>query len=609
MNAELVKQHVKQFREKTAHTGREEHSFAPWYLHQQYHLSDTVAMQQASDGNYDFGVDAFVLDGSEESKVRTLVLVQAKYTESLQLIAKGFKDLERTLDEVRRCLDGNEPENPIENKVLMNIRAALNRLPEETRGGLNLELQVLHLSTDDDTILGNRFSAAMTRLSEVVGNVLEGHKCSIRHVGPRDLGPQQVVVVPPETIALRLNGTFDFGAGESGRMVTGVGHLADLVDLYRARRDGLFSRNVRYYLKSKKNTEKGPAGKMRATLKLMCVDGHLAPERFAMFHNGVTLFARRAEAKDGKVNLRDAYVLNGCQTIKNAFFFRHDPNLQSRVKDDLWQRVVVPIRVIETTDDELVRTVTVNNNRQNAMSAAALRSNDKVQISLEQRFKDRRIVYERQEGAFDNIWRTQPELLEDEYENSRGAWADIAELARAIAAAAGEVRLAQHPNDLFESDAAYERCFDEQKHLRSIVFLTFLQNVHDVVGLILKKDLNLAQKNAGPKPARLGYHTICLMVRHLAKEWMRDFVAKWGGQLHYKDAVWREEVRRVLNSQRSGIRLELAREFMSLESNKANDVTAAFERCKKNLRLGDNIDPFEVFGGLDEVVPVSPEAE
>jgi hypothetical protein len=55
-----------------------------------------------------------------------------------------------------------------------------------------------------------------------------------------------------------------------------------------------------------------------------------------------------------------------------------------------------------------------------------------------------------------------------------------------MAAAAGEISLALLPNDLFESDAAYERCFSERR-LRSIVFLTFLQNLFDTVGLVLKK--------------------------------------------------------------------------------------------------------------------------
>src|SRR4051812_33572858 len=99
------------------------------------------------------------------------------------------------------------------------------------------------------------------------------------------------------------------------------------------------------------------------------------------------------------------------------------------------------------------------------MSPAALRSNDVVQISLEQRFRARQIIYERQEGAFDSIWATHSEQLEDLYENTQGSWVDLRDIARAIAATAGEISLALRPNDLFESDAAYNRCFDEKKRL------------------------------------------------------------------------------------------------------------------------------------------------
>jgi hypothetical protein len=564
-------------------------------------------MQQASDGSYDFGVDAFHLEQGNDGKPASLVLVQAKYSESLQHINKGFRDLEKALPEVSRSLDAIGTEEPVQNKVLVNLRAALNRLDPETRARLALDFEVLHLSAEDEAILGVRLRDAMNRLSEALADKLESYKCRIRPVGPRDLGPQQVVVAPPEEVALRLVGVHEFPAGESARMFSGIGRLADLVDLYRARRDDLFSRNVRYYLQSKKNTEKGPAGKMRATLKEMCVDGDLEPERFAMFHNGVTMFSRRAQLVEGQVRVRDPYVLNGCQTIKNAFLFRVDGNLKSKIKDDLWQRVSVPVRIIETTDDGLVRSVTVNNNRQNAMLSAALRSNDPVQIRLEQRFKERRIVYQRQEGAFENIWAMQPELLEDEYENTAGAWVDMHEIARAIAATAGEISLALHPNDLFESDAAYERCFNERTRLRSIVFLTFLQNLHDVVGLVLKKDLNLGAKGGGPKPSRFMYHTICLLTRHLAKQRMHDFVAEWGARLHYRDKGFREEIRRTLNSNSSGIRGEIARRFMTLESGSTNEVNAAFEKCKNALHLKDGIDPFEVFADLDDRVPVVPE--
>lgn len=584
---------VGEFREQNGFVGTEEHCFAPWYMHQSYHLPEVKAFAQSSDGNYDFGIDAFYI--ADDPK---LVLVQAKLTEGLQLIAKGFKELERVLPEIARSLEGICTEENIQNKVLVNLRAALNRLTPEERSGLVIELQVVHLSAEDEEILANKFREVMARLKEAVEHTLPNNTCHIRQIGPRALVPIDVLVVPPEETSLRLRGFHEFGAGASCKMITGIGHMADLVDLYKVRRDDLFSRNVRYYLTSKKNREKGPAGKMRATLKAMCVEGKVEPERFAPFHNGVTIFAKRAILDGDAVRLRDPYVLNGCQTIKNAYYFRHDEKLRDKIKTDLWDRVSVPIRIIETGDGELVRTITVNNNRQNSMSSAALRANDEVQIRIEKRFKNGGIFYERQEGALDAIKQDKPQLLEDEYVNSHGTCVAIDDLACAIAASRGNVIWAQRPKDLFESDNAYGAVFDENKTLRSVVFLTFLQNLHDVVGLVLKMDLNLAPKADGPKPARFLPETICLLTRYLAREGMDEFVTEWGTQLVGRDKRFREEIRKILNSQKSRIRVEFNAAFMTLE--RGASTTEAFERCQKNLKLGEDFDPFAIFAELDE---------
>jgi hypothetical protein len=595
MDAALVRKMVAEFRVRVGFTGSEDHCFAPWYLHQTFHLAEATALAQASDGNYDFGIDGFAFEGA-----RKVVLVQAKYTDNLQHINKGFKEMAKALNEIARGLEGLGAEAPIQNKVLVNLRAALNRLTEDERKSLIFEFQVLHLSPDDEVILANKFRDAMTSLKEAAETELADHVLQIRQVGPRALGPHEVVSVPPAESSLRLRGAHSFSAGPNCQMITGIGYLADLVELYRVRRDDLFSRNVRYFLTSKKNTEKGPAGKMRSTLKEMTVEGKIEPERFATFHNGLTLFARKAVVHGDGVKLRDPFVLNGCQTVKNAFLFRHDKGVRDRIKPELWDRIAVPVRIIDTGEEELVRSITVNNNRQNSMSAAALRSNDPVQIRLESRFRDRSILYQRQEGAFDAIWATNPELLEDEFENTQGRAVDIHELARSIAASMGKVAWALHPNDLFESDKAYEACFDEEKTLASIVYLTFLQNVHDVIGLVLKKDLNLEPKAGGPKPARFIFQTICLLTRYLAREDMSEFVATWGTRLYGRSGAFREELRKILNSPKSRIRAELAANFMKLEGGDTELINHAFERCQKDLKLRDNIDPFAAFKDLDQ---------
>lgn len=603
MDASSVRQAVRSFVERTGFSSSEAHAYAPWFLHQSFNLPEQAAFEQSSDGNYDFGLDGFHLEEKDGRVV--LHLIQAKYTDSLAQIAKGFRDLERCLPEIQRCLDGIESEARSENKIVWNLRAKLNRLDAAQRRALHVQLTILHASDDDPTVVNQRLIAEREKLEQAVPDGLPERVVQIGEVGPRELGPRKSVVVPPGRTTIHLDAATAFAAQGGSQMFFGVGRLADLVGLYETRRDDLFARNVRYYLRSKKNTAKGPAGKMKSTLQDMCIEGKVDPKNFALYHNGITIFVKGAEQDGSQLTMRDPYVLNGCQTIKNAFFFRHDSRLKNRIKDDLWREVAVPIRVIQTKDDELVRTVTVNNNRQNAMSPAALRANDPVQIRLAQRFRDRRIFYQRQEGAWESLRAGPAEKLEDEYANSGKNFVDLYDLTRSIAGATGQIGLADRPNELFESDAAYNRCFDEKKRLQSIVFLTLLQNLHDVLGVILKMDLKLTPKAGGPRASRFLYPTMCLLVRHLAKENKREFVAEWGAQLFGRMPAFREAVRLELGPSRSGIRSAVAQHCMTLDSSDRKLVTQAFESCERMLRLKVDHDPFDAFADIDDEVPVT----
>src|SRR5205085_2772894 len=91
------------------------------------------------------------------------------------------------------------------------------------------------------------------------------------------------------------------------------------------------------------------------------------PERFAMYHNGVTVYALSARTENGKLIVRQPSVLNGCQTVKNAYFFLNDTKVRDRIDKELWDRIAVPLRVVVTSNPDLVRQVAVSNNRQTAI--------------------------------------------------------------------------------------------------------------------------------------------------------------------------------------------------------------------------------------------------
>ena len=61
----------------------------------------------------------------------------------------------------------------------------------------------------------------------------------------------------------------------------GIGKLAELVDLYAHKRENLFSKNVRYYIDTRQNIEKGPVAKMQETLTQIAINkttNHLEPK-------------------------------------------------------------------------------------------------------------------------------------------------------------------------------------------------------------------------------------------------------------------------------------------------------------------------------------------
>jgi hypothetical protein len=68
-------------------------------------------------------------------------------------------------------------------------------------------------------------------------------------------------------------------------------------------------------------------------------------------------------------------------------------------------------------------------------------------------------------------------------------------------------------------------------------------------------------------------------------------------------------VAETINSPRSRIRTEIGANLMTLESSDNEAMGQAFERCQKDLKLKDNIDPFATFAELDEGVDVDEENE
>jgi hypothetical protein len=612
MNAKFIREEVEAFRIKDAPDHAPEDCFPAWFLQQTYGIGAVQALMQSSDpaivgkSKSDGGLDAYHLEPQVEGRFKIL-LVQAKYTESVSQIGKGFKDLERCLPHVENVLKGLGSAE-VQNKLYANLRAAVQRSQENLKdlGRLDFHLKVIHLCEQDPMIIRANCRKAIDDLKEEFGTRFPEAQCTVEPVGPAQISGTDIVRPGDDWFSLHLSSVrIEVPHGDRQvRMYLGVGRLGELVNLYKQRRDDLFSKNVRYFLRSKKNTETGPSGRIRESLRELCVsppEVSSPPEMFAFYHNGITLYARdlRLQEQNDTAEVREPFVLNGCQTIKTGYYFRYDTKLAKRIDEVRWDRIAVPLRIITTKDEELIRQITIGNNRQNQISPSALRANDPVQVTLADRFRRRGIFYQRQEGAFEELEETNPAVIEADYPNTHGGYVDVVHLARSLAATAGDLDLAHSPSHIFEPDLSYQKCFSV-KRLSSIVLLTFLQNLNDVLSVILKKDLSLEWEGDGPRPARLMYYAMCLLMRYLAKTQEAALVLEYGDAIYGKGYAFRQEVVKRLDNWHSGIKGVLKERFMGLEDARAESLKAAFQKAENVLRLkGSTIDPFETFKELD----------
>lgn len=606
MNSELIEQNIELFRNANPFGDTLEHCFVPWYLTERFGISGSVAIKQSADTNnglksagYDKNVDGFHLEKKDE-KI-TLFLIQGKYSADINYISSGIKDFTKTIEWLKSNLIHSSNEIGQENKVLRNLRAEFQQLTEDEKKIIILEFVVIHKCDLDHISIMAKTNAIRKSIEQEIREEIPSHDYKLSLEGPNEiLSLQPTIKKASPSIEINFQG-IKLGLNDNAsQMFLGIGKLSDIIGMYNERRDDLFSKNVRLFITSKKNTEKGPSAKIKETLKSMSINSSKMeePSKFAFLHNGITIEARDVKILDNdKLSMRDPFVLNGCQTIMASYLFGQK---QSEKIDKIkWEQITLPIRIIDTSDENFVRKITITTNRQNPITASALRSNSSEQLGLETDFKKIKIFYERQEGAFEYLQDNNPKMISEQYSNSEWGPVYIEDIARALAAISGEFGIAKNVTDLFESDAAYDRCFSP-KRIHSKHLLVFLQNVSNVLPLVLRNDLALDWKISVIKTGAIHYYIMCLLMRHLVKSKQLEFVEEYGREIWGKNQHLRNALAKHLDNRHSGIKGQIKERFMTLADTSQSSVIDAFKKMSNTLRLTDTIDCFTPFENFDE---------
>jgi hypothetical protein len=146
----------------------------------------------------------------------------------------------------------------------------------------------------------------------------------------------------------------------------------------------LFYKNVRYGVGN---------SRVNKSIKDNILDGeeHL---NFFLYHNGITIVCEQLEEnlEQNKITVGNYAVINGCQSMLTFFENR----------DNLSNNLFVPVKIVKTKmTSPLVKNITFYANNQNSISIKDLRSNDSVQRSLQQEFKEifkNTVLYRKKRG-------------------------------------------------------------------------------------------------------------------------------------------------------------------------------------------------------------------
>jgi hypothetical protein len=575
-------------------------AFAAWWLWRRWSVEPLLAAAHATGGDEEIAINAFHIEERFDGEIPILHLIHANYSNSLQSVRQGVKALAKVAQSVSDLLANVRSSTTTTYSILERLDTALRQLDADGSGlrrRIRLRFELIHLCDDSPESVDKTLQSSRGTFDTVRNDMLAPFEVGLRVIFPPDELDVETVDPAKKPFSLRFAGEM-VSDSSNVRFFAGFGYLADLVGLYAQLGEALFSKNVRAFLY--KAQDKGPAKYMRESLRRACIptNGKFvdSPERFAMLHNGVSIAASSAEQAESLI-LREPNIINGCQTVKNAALWVNDRQVASKIDHEVWTQIRVPLRVLITHDGDLVRDVTVSNNRQNAIRASAFRANDRIQLELADRFRyELQIYYERQEESFKNLKRSNPRFVDEHYSQSADKPLHMEHLAVAIAVAAERPALsvATKPSDLFE-DPLYSAIFASSK-TRNLKLLVFLRNLLAVLPLAIK-DLKQSDAAFTAIPVgRFAYPSMRVLSRYIAKQ-RPDLIEEFGSSVFAsfgKDHRLRDQIRRLMRPQNSGLQQILKDFWWESDTNNwiaATDAEATAKALAK-LRLSE-VDIFE----------------
>lgn len=327
-------------------------SFLIWYLANYYRLDDVDAIDSVCDKHGDKGVDGIYVNNG----AGTIDILQSKISQKPNATIGDtlLKEFSGTLSQFS---SRENLQHLLEGAGDAEVARLIKRL-----GLLDLiatyEIRGIFISNSVLDINGTTF--------------LNGAK-NIKFIGSKELG---ATFISDKKDSLQIGiSEFDisdfnvasYTVDENAKAIIAPVSAKELVKLGGIEDQSLFSLNVRASL-----------GNTQVNKDIInSIRNPLLHKTFPLFHNGITVIAKRVDSNDTKITIEDYFVVNGCQSLNSLY----------ENKDKLTDNLRLLTKFIQVDAlSELSEIITAYSNNQNGVKPRDFKSNHPIQTRLQNEF-------------------------------------------------------------------------------------------------------------------------------------------------------------------------------------------------------------------------------
>ena len=328
-------------------------SFLIWYLENYYRLDTQSAIDSVCDQRGDKGVDGIVVNDSDE----TITVFQGTISQKsgVTIGDKSLREFAGTLTQFRDAASVGALVNAAGKNQLATL---IKRLSLEMKIG-TYKVRGDFLTNIDMDDNGKNFLATSPTI-EFVGNTrLQDTYIS----DARDIPAH-----PKATFnVIGFNAT-EYTVDATTKLLIAPIKATELVRLSGISDQSLFAYNVR-----------GPLGRTGVNKDIVkSIENPGRHRLFPLFHNGITIIAKKLENSSDEITAFDYFVVNGCQSVTSFW------DNKTKLTDDL--RVLTKFVQVDPSS-ELAKLITEISNNQNGVKPRDFMSNNQFQIRLQNEFQ------------------------------------------------------------------------------------------------------------------------------------------------------------------------------------------------------------------------------